>query len=58
MLVNFTEVQNIFIVCGDTDVHCEIDGLAIGVSHKYNLNLLNKDIFLFYKKKDRYKVVY
>ncbi len=28
MLVNFSNVQNIFIVCGHTDMRCGIDGLA------------------------------
>ena len=37
MLVNFTTVQNIFIVCGHTDMRCGIDGLANVITDKYNL---------------------
>ena len=59
MHVNFTEVQNIFIVCGHTDMRCGIDGLASLVSDKYNLDLFSDAIFLFCgRKKDRYKALY
>lgn len=59
MLGNFTEVSNIFIVCGHTDMRCGIDGLASVVSDKYNLDLFNDAIFLFCgRKKDRYKALY
>ena len=59
MLVNFTTVQNIFIVCGHTDMRCGIDGLASVVSDKYNLDLFHDATFLFCgRKKDRYKALY
>ena len=59
MLVNFTTVQNIFIVCGHTDMRCGIDGLAGIISDKYNLDLFNNALFLFCgRKKDRYKALY
>ena len=59
MLVNFTTVQNIFIVCGHTDMHCGIDGLANVITDKYDLDLFNDAIFLFCgRKKDRYKALY
>lgn len=59
MLVNFTEVQNIFIICGHTDIRCGSDGLASIVSDKYNLDLFIDVIFLFCgRKKDRYKALY
>ena len=41
MLVNFSNVQNIFIVCGHTDMRCGIDGLAGIITDKYNLDLFN-----------------
>ncbi len=47
MLVNFTMVQNIFIVCGHTDMRCGIDGLANVITDKYDLDLFNDAIFLF-----------
>ena len=59
MLVNFSNVQNIFIVCGHTDMRCGIDGLAGLISDKYNLDLFNDVLFLFCgRKKDRYKALY
>lgn len=59
MFVNFTEVKNIFIVCGHTDMRCGIDGLASLVSDKYHLDLFHDAIFLFCgRKKDRYKALY
>ena len=59
MLVNFTRVQNIFIVCGHTDMRCGIDGLANVITDKYDLDLFNDAIFLFCgRKKDRYKALY
>lgn len=46
MLVNFSNVQNIFIVCGHTDMRCGIDGLAGIITNKYNLDLFNDALFL------------
>ena len=55
MLVNFSNVQNIFIVCGHTDMRCGIDGLAGIITDKYNLDLFNDALFLFCgRKKDRF----
>ncbi len=59
MLVNFSNVQNIFIVCGHTDIRCGIDGLAGIITDKYNLDLFNDALFLFCgRKKDRFKALY
>ena len=59
MLINFSNVQNIFIVCGHTDMRCGIDGLAGVITDKYNLDLFNDALFLFCgRKKDRFKALY
>ena len=59
MLVNFSNVQNIFIVCDHTDMRCGIDGLAGIITDKYNLDLFNDALFLFCgRKKDRFKALY
>ena len=59
MLVNFSNVQNIFIVCGHTDMRCGINGLAGIITDKYNLDLFNDALFLFCgRKKDRFKALY
>ena len=38
MLVDFTRVKNIFIVCGKTDMRKSIDGLASIIQYEYNLD--------------------
>ena len=59
MLVKFSNVQNIFIVCGHTDMRCGIDGLVGIITDKYNLDLFNNALFLFCgRKKDRFKALY
>ena len=59
MLVDFTHVKNIFIVCGRTDMCCGIDSLAGIITDKYNLDLFDDALFLFCGlKKDRFKALY
>lgn len=47
MLVDFTKVKNIFIVCGRTDTRKGIDGLANIVQYEYDMDLYDNAIFLF-----------
>lgn len=59
MLVDFTHVKNIFVVCGRTDMRCGIDRLAGIITDKYNLDLFDDALFLFCSlKKDRFKALY
>ncbi len=69
MLVDFSHVKNIFVVCGRTDMRCGIDSLAgmrcgidslAGIiTDKYNLDLFDDALFLFCGlKKDRFKALY
>ena len=59
MLVDFTRVKNIFIVCGKTDMRKSIDGLAGIIQYEYNLDLYDDAIFLFCGgKADRFKALY
>ena len=59
MLVDFTRVKNIFIVCGKTDMRKSIDGLASIIQYEYNLDLYDDAIFLFCGgKADRVKALY
>ena len=59
MLVDFTKVKNIFIVCGRTDMRKGIDGLASIVQYEYNMDLYDNAIFLFCGgKSDRFKALY
>ena len=39
MLVDFTRVKNIFIVCGRTDMRKGIDGLTSIVQYEYDMDL-------------------
>lgn len=58
MLVNLSNVKNIFIVCGDTDMRCEIDELVQVIIDKYNPNLFGDALFLFCSRKnDRFKAL-
>ena len=46
MLKNL-KADNIYIVCGHTDMRKSIDGLAGIVQQKYNLDLFGNSAFLF-----------
>jgi len=39
-LVNFTKTENIFIVCGKTDMRRKINGLAAKVIQEYDMNVV------------------
>lgn len=59
MLVDFTRVKNIFIVCGRTDIRKGIDGLSSIVQYEYNMDLYDDAIFLFCGgKSDCFKALY
>ena len=59
MLIVFTRVKNIFIVCGRTDMLKGMDGLASIIQYEYNMDLYDDAIFLFCGgKSDRFKVLY
>lgn len=59
MRQDYTEVKNIYIVCGKTDMRKGIDGLATLIQDSFELDLYSDSIFLFAGgKKDRYKCLY
>jgi len=59
MLVDYTNVRHIYLVCGYTDMRKSIDGLAALITDQYNLNLFDDCAFLFCgRRRDRYKVLY
>ena len=59
MLINYSHVKRIFIVCGKTDMRQGIDGLARIVSDTYRLDLFDNALFLFCGgKSDRFKALY
>ncbi|GAB0168440.1 IS66 family insertion sequence element accessory protein TnpB [Lysinibacillus sp. CTST325] len=56
---DFTSVQNIYIICGKTDMRKGIDGLATLIQDSFKLDLYSDSIFLFSGwSKDRYKCLY
>ena len=58
-IIDFTKVENIFIVCGKTDMRRQIDGLAATIIQEYDMNVYGDALFLFCGgKKDRFKALY
>ncbi|KOP69379.1 transposase [Lysinibacillus sp. FJAT-14745] len=56
---DFTSVQNIYIICGKTDMRKGIDGLATLIQDSFKLDPYSDSIFLFSgTSKDRYKCLY
>lgn len=56
---DFTSVQNIYIICGKTDIRKGIDGLATLIQDFFKLDPYSDSIFLFSGwSKDRYKCLY
>ena len=52
------KAENIYIVCGQTDMRKSIDGLAAIVEQKCRLDLFTESLFLFCgRKKDRLKAL-
>lgn len=59
MLLDFTRVPNIFLVCGKTDLRKGIDGLAAYVMETYQLDVFDNALFLFCgSRPDRFKALY
>ena len=59
MLINYSRVKHIFIICGKTDMRQGIDGLARVISDTYHLDLFDNALFLFCGgKSDRFKALY
>jgi hypothetical protein len=53
---DYTDVKNIYIICGKTDMRKGIDGLATLIQDSLELDPYGDSIFLFAGwKKDRYK---
>jgi len=58
-LLNFTELDKVYLVCGKTDLRKEIDGLATIIQDQFDLNPFSPALFLFCgTRKDRFKAIY
>jgi len=59
MLINFKKVDQVYLVCGYTDLRKGIDGLGAIIEHKFELDLFQDAVFLFCgKRTDRFKALY
>lgn len=59
MKQDYTCVENIYIVCGKTDMRKGMDGLATLIQDSFELDPYSDSIFLFAgRSKDRYKCLY
>lgn len=58
-IIDFTKVENIFIVCGKTDMRRQINGLAATIVEEYDMDVYEDALFLFFGgKNDRFKALY
>lgn len=59
MLIDYSQIRNIFIVTGKTDMRRSIDGLAAIITQKYDMNVFEDCVFLFCGgSKNKYKVLH
>lgn len=59
MIVDYTKVKYIYIVCGKTDMRRSIDGLAAIIMDQYALDAYSDVLFLFCGGRlDRFKALY
>ncbi|MGX7200472.1 IS66 family insertion sequence element accessory protein TnpB [Enterococcus nangangensis] len=59
MIVDYTKVKHIYIVCGQTDMRRGIDGLAAIITEQYELDIYSDALFLFCGGRlDRFKALY
>lgn len=59
MLIDSKKIQQIYLVCGKTDLRRGIDGLAAVVNEQFELDPYNRSLYLFCgTRKDRFKALY
>lgn len=59
MLIDYSKVKQIYIVCGKTDMRKSIDGLASTIQDHYNLDVFGNGLFLFCGgSRNKYKALY
>lgn len=47
MIIDYTKVEQIYLVCGKTDMRKSIDGLAAIIQDQFNINVFDNCLFLF-----------
>ncbi|MFL2106641.1 IS66 family insertion sequence element accessory protein TnpB [Desemzia incerta] len=59
MLIDYSKVDQIYIVCGKTDMRKSIDGLASIIQNQYNMDVFGNCLFLFCGgSRNKYKALY
>lgn len=59
MMLDYTKVSKIYLVCGKTDFRKGIDGLAAIIQHQYQFDPYENALFLFCGGRlDRFKMLY
>lgn len=59
MLIDPSKINQVYIVCGKTDLRHGIDGLAAVVQEQFELDPYNQALYLFCgTRKDRFKALY
>jgi len=58
-LFNLSEIENVYLVVGPTDLRKSIDGLSLIVQSTFKLDLFEKSIFVFCNKaSDKIKIIH
>jgi len=58
-LFNLSEVENVYLAVGPTDLRKSIDGLSLIVQSTFKLDLFEKSIFVFCNKaSDKIKIIH
>lgn len=59
MIIDYTKIDQIFLVCGKTDMRKSIDGLAAIVQGQFNLDVFDHCIFFFCGgSRNKYKALF
>ena len=58
MSIPLNKLEEVFIVCGKTDMHQGIDSLAYWIQHHYQLDPFPGQVFLFCGGKKIFKALY
>lgn len=53
MIVDYTKVKKLYLVCGKTDMRKQIDGLAALVQDQFDLNPFDDCLFLVLRGKSK-----
>ena len=58
-MFNLSDIENVYLAMGPTDLRKSIDGLSLIVQSTFKLDLFEKSIFAFYNKTpDKIKIIH